>query len=161
MSGSRAASPAEFVQADAIGAVAENGASVVGVPTRRGAAFDTLGVDAERLFERNRPRAERALPMTPSFSPPFWSDLHANAGARHWHGASRRADLVRTIIDGSGRALRFVTAPPRYGDRSQLGIRHPPPMPRHEIPIGSSPERAPQSRTRCDRRTGRARSKLA
>lgn len=43
----------EFVQADAIGAVAENAClGLVGVLTRRGAAFDTLGVDAERLFER-------------------------------------------------------------------------------------------------------------
>jgi hypothetical protein len=44
---------AELVQGDVIGAVAENARlGLVGVLARRGAAFDNLGVDAERLFVR-------------------------------------------------------------------------------------------------------------
>jgi hypothetical protein len=44
---------AELVQGDVIGAVAENARlGLVGVLARRGAAFDSLGVDAERLFVR-------------------------------------------------------------------------------------------------------------
>jgi hypothetical protein len=44
---------AELVQGDAIGAVAENARrGLAGVLTRRGAAFDSLGIDAERLFVR-------------------------------------------------------------------------------------------------------------
>ncbi len=43
----------ELVQGDAIGGVAENARlDLVGVLARRGAAFDSLGVDAERLFAR-------------------------------------------------------------------------------------------------------------
>jgi hypothetical protein len=44
---------AELVQGDVIGAVAEKARlGLVGVLARRGAAFDSLGVDAERLFVR-------------------------------------------------------------------------------------------------------------
>jgi hypothetical protein len=44
---------AELVQGDLIGAVAENARlGLVSVLARRGAAFDSLGVDAERLFAR-------------------------------------------------------------------------------------------------------------
>jgi hypothetical protein len=44
---------AELVQGDVIGAAAENARlGLVGVLARRGAAFDNLGVDAERLFVR-------------------------------------------------------------------------------------------------------------
>jgi hypothetical protein len=44
---------AELVQGDVIGAVAENARlRLVGVLARRGAAFDSLGVDAERLLVR-------------------------------------------------------------------------------------------------------------
>ncbi len=43
----------ELVQGDVIGAVAENARlGLVGVLARRGAAFDILGVNAERLFAR-------------------------------------------------------------------------------------------------------------
>jgi hypothetical protein len=65
----------EFVQGDLIGAVAENSrVGIVSVLARRGAAFDSLGVDAERLFAY-RPRAGWTVPMTaPPFSPPFSSD---------------------------------------------------------------------------------------
>lgn len=43
----------ELVQGDMIGAVAENARlSLVGVLARRAAAFDSLGIDAERLFVR-------------------------------------------------------------------------------------------------------------
>ena len=43
----------ELVQGDAIGVVAENARlGLVGVLARRGAAFDSLGIDAERLFAR-------------------------------------------------------------------------------------------------------------
>jgi len=44
---------AELVQGDVIGAVAENARlGLVGVLARRGAAFDSLGIDAGRLFAR-------------------------------------------------------------------------------------------------------------
>jgi hypothetical protein len=44
---------AELVQGDVIGAVAETARlGLVGVLARRGAAFESLGVDAERLFMR-------------------------------------------------------------------------------------------------------------
>ena len=44
---------AELVQREVIGAVAENARlGLVGVLARRGAAFDCLGIDAERLFAR-------------------------------------------------------------------------------------------------------------
>jgi hypothetical protein len=44
---------AELVQGDVIGPVAENARlGLVGVLARRGAAFESLGVDAERLFAR-------------------------------------------------------------------------------------------------------------
>jgi hypothetical protein len=44
---------AALVQADMIGAVAENARlGLVGVLARRAAAFDSLGIDAERLFVR-------------------------------------------------------------------------------------------------------------
>jgi hypothetical protein len=44
---------AELVQGDAIGAVAESARlGLAGVLARRGAAFESLGVDAERLFMR-------------------------------------------------------------------------------------------------------------
>lgn len=44
---------AELVQGDVIGAVAEKARrGLVGVLARRGAAFDSLGIDAERLFAR-------------------------------------------------------------------------------------------------------------
>jgi hypothetical protein len=44
---------AELVQREVIGAVAENARlGLVGVLARRGAAFDSLGIDAERLFVR-------------------------------------------------------------------------------------------------------------
>ena len=44
---------AQLVQADVIGAVAENARlGLVGILARRGAAFDSLGIDAERLFAR-------------------------------------------------------------------------------------------------------------
>ncbi len=44
---------AALVQEDVIGAVAENARlGLVGVLARRGAAFDGLGIDAERLFAR-------------------------------------------------------------------------------------------------------------
>ena len=43
----------QLVQRDAIGAVAENARlGLVGVLVRRGAAFDSLGIDPERLFAR-------------------------------------------------------------------------------------------------------------
>ena len=43
----------ELVQGDVIGAVAENARlGLVGILARRGAAFDSLGIDAERLFVR-------------------------------------------------------------------------------------------------------------
>jgi hypothetical protein len=43
----------ELVQRDAIGAAAENARlGLVGVLARRGAAFESLGIDAERLFAR-------------------------------------------------------------------------------------------------------------
>ena len=44
---------AELVRGDAIGAIAENARlGLVGVLARRGAAFENLGVNAERLFAR-------------------------------------------------------------------------------------------------------------
>jgi hypothetical protein len=44
---------AEFAQGGVIGAVAENARlGLVGILARRGAAFDCLGIDAERLFAR-------------------------------------------------------------------------------------------------------------
>jgi hypothetical protein len=44
---------AELVQGDVIGGVAENARlGLVGVLTRRGAAFESLGIDGERLFMR-------------------------------------------------------------------------------------------------------------
>lgn len=44
---------AAFARRDAIGAVAENARlGLVGVLARRGAAFEDLGVNAERLFVR-------------------------------------------------------------------------------------------------------------
>jgi hypothetical protein len=44
---------AELVQRDVIGAAAENARlGLVGVLARRGAAFESLGIDAERLFMR-------------------------------------------------------------------------------------------------------------
>ena len=44
---------AELVQGDMIGAVAENARlGLVGILARRGAAFDSLGIDGERLFAR-------------------------------------------------------------------------------------------------------------
>ena len=44
---------AELVQREVIGAVAENARlGLVSVLARRGAAFDSLGIDAERLFVR-------------------------------------------------------------------------------------------------------------